>query len=52
MTESTTSAGQLKFKVPASDEWCALPVDGQDKDQSVGRVERSETRHNCNYYDR
>lgn len=33
MTESTTSAGQLKFKVPASDEWCALPVDGQDKDQ-------------------
>jgi len=23
MTESTTSAGQLKFKAPASDEWCA-----------------------------
>jgi len=33
MTESTTSAGQLKFKAPASDEWCALPVDGQEKDQ-------------------
>lgn len=33
MTESTTSAGQLKFKAPAFDEWCALPVDGQDKDQ-------------------
>ena len=33
MTESTTSAGQLKFKAPASDEWYALPVDGQDKDQ-------------------
>lgn len=33
MTESTTSAEQLKFKAPASDEWCALPVDGQDKDQ-------------------
>lgn len=34
MTESTTSAGQLKFKAPASDEWCALPVDGQGKDQT------------------
>lgn len=33
MTESTTSAGQLKFKAPTSDEWCALPVDGEDKDQ-------------------
>ena len=33
MTESTTSAGQLKFKAPTSGEWCALPVDGQDKDQ-------------------
>lgn len=33
MTESTTSVGQLKFKAPASDEWYALPVDGQDKDQ-------------------
>lgn len=32
MTESTTSAEQPKFKAPASDEWCALPVDGQDKD--------------------
>jgi len=35
MTETTKSAGQLKFKAPASDEWCALPVDGQDKDQEV-----------------
>lgn len=28
MTESTTSAGQLKFKAPASDEWrpCRLTV--------------------------
>lgn len=34
MTESTTSAGQLKFKAPASDEWRALPVDGQGKDQT------------------
>lgn len=33
MTESTTSAEQLKFKEPTSVEWCALPVDGQDKDQ-------------------
>jgi hypothetical protein len=33
MTESTTSAGQLKFKAPASDEWCALLIDGQDKDK-------------------
>jgi len=33
MTESTTSAGQLKFKVPASDEWRALQVESQDKDQ-------------------
>jgi hypothetical protein len=32
MTESTTSTGQLKFKAPISDEWRALPVDGQDKD--------------------
>lgn len=34
MTESTTSAGQLKFKAPASDEWCALTVDGQGEDQT------------------
>ncbi len=33
MTESTISAGQLKFKAPTSDEWRALPVVGQDKDQ-------------------
>ena len=33
MTESTTSAGQLKFKKPSSDEWHALSVDGQDRDQ-------------------
>jgi len=33
MTESTTSAAQLKFKAPASNEWRPLPVEGQDKDQ-------------------
>lgn len=33
MTESITSAGQLNFKAPASDEWCALSVDSQDKEQ-------------------
>ncbi len=33
MTESTTSAGQLKFKAPASDEWRALQVESQDNDQ-------------------
>lgn len=33
MTGSTTSAGQLKFKAPGSAEWCALPVEGEDKDQ-------------------
>lgn len=33
MTESTISAGQLNFKAPASDEWCALPIDGQDNDK-------------------
>lgn len=33
MTESKASTGQLKFKAPAYEEWCALPVDGQDKDQ-------------------
>lgn len=35
MTGTTKSAGQLKFKAPACDEWCALSVDGQDKDQEV-----------------
>lgn len=30
MTESTTSAGQLKFKAPASDEWRVVSVDGQE----------------------
>lgn len=33
MTESTTSVGQLEFKAPDSDEWCAPPVEGQGKDQ-------------------
>jgi hypothetical protein len=33
MTESNTSVGQLKFKVPASDEWRVLSGDGQDKEQ-------------------
>lgn len=33
MTESTISAGQLKFKAPASDEWRVLQVESQDKDQ-------------------
>lgn len=30
---TTTSAGQPKFKASSSDEWCTLPVDGQDKNQ-------------------
>lgn len=33
MTKSKTSNGQLKFKSPVSDEWRALPFDGQDKEQ-------------------
>lgn len=33
MTESTASAACLKFKKPASVDWCTLSVDGQDKDQ-------------------
>ena len=33
MTETTTFSGQLKFKAPGSDEWSALLVDGQDKEQ-------------------
>ncbi len=33
MTELTTSVGNLKFKSPASDEWCGLQVDSQDKEQ-------------------
>jgi len=33
MTESSTSTEQLRFKAPASDEWRALLVDSQDKDQ-------------------
>jgi hypothetical protein len=33
MTESAPANEQLKFKAPASDEWRALQVDSQDKDQ-------------------
>ena len=33
MTESTTPAGQLKFKEPGSDEWRDLPIDGGEKEQ-------------------
>lgn len=34
MTESITSDKELKFKTPASDEWRALQVDTQDKEQT------------------